>query len=88
MVHLEADQYERAQVGSEQTLGNGEVTFGQEFSVTIPESSTGAYLVRNGIITPLDMLVDGAPYKVIAAKVAVGENLVWTLRLDDAACAP
>jgi len=86
MVHLEADQYQPAQVGSEQTLANGAVTFGQEFSVTIPKNSTAAYLVRGGVITPLDKLVDGAPYKVIAAKVAVGDSLVWTLRLDDAAC--
>jgi hypothetical protein len=68
MVHLEADQFRATQVGSEQTLGSGAVTFGQGFSVTIPKSATGAYLVLGGVITPLDTLVNGAPYKVIAAK--------------------
>jgi hypothetical protein len=88
MVHLEADQFRATQVGSEQTLGSGAVTFGQGFSVTIPKSATGAYLVLGGVITPLDTLVNGAPYEVIAGKVPVGDSLVWTLELDDASCAP
>jgi hypothetical protein len=81
-----ADALVEKKVGNEVALANGAITWGTAFSIRVPNDASGAYLSYGGIIIPLDVLVDGAPFKVVAAKVPVGNSFVWTLRLDDAAC--
>jgi hypothetical protein len=88
LVHLQADQFTETQLGTEKVLDTGQITYGTPFSVSVPTNTSGAYLVRDHLITPLDSISNGAPYRVISAKVSAGNNYVWTLQLDDAACGP
>jgi hypothetical protein len=87
MVHLEADQLSPGKTGSEKLLGNGAITYGEPFSVAVPKDASGPYIVRAGVISPLESMTNGAPYKVLASKMPVGDKFVWTLQLDDMFCA-
>jgi len=81
-----ADTYVEKKVGVETSLAKGSIVWGTPFSIQIPNDATDAYLIYNDVILPLDSLSDGAPFKVLASKVKVGNKLVWTLRLDDQSC--
>lgn len=82
-LRVEADGFKKTKVGTETVLQTGTIKYGEQFSIQIPADAAGAYISHKGAILPLDNLVERAPFTVIAKKLPVGNNLVWTLRLDD-----
>lgn len=82
-MHVTADTYSEATVGVEKSVASGSIVWGVPFSVQIPKDVGDAYLTVNSVVYPLEKLTDGVPFTVVAGKTPVGNNHVWTLRLDD-----